>query len=858
MRLTLRLLLSLVVITLVGADSVAAQWSSLGAMPRPSADGQTLTWRNDQGIVSITPVTPEVIRIRFAPERTFGRDHSYAVLNRPLASPGSTFDVRSERSVIRTGALMVTVQHRPFRIAIADARGRDLDADDPEKGMAYSGRTLRVWKRLRDDEQVYGLGEKAGRLNKRGRQLGGYNLTMWNSDTYAYEMDTDPIYASVPFYLVLREGVAHGVFLDNTFRSNFDIGHQSQGLLSFGADGGELDYYFIYGPTPKQVIARYTDLTGRMPLPPLWSLGYHQCRYSYYPDRVVRFIAENFRVRHIPADTIWLDIHYQEGYAPFTWDRERFPDPAGLVKDLGADGFRVVTIVDPHIKKQQGVAPYDSGLAGGHFVTRPDGSVYEAPVWPARAEVNPADSVFPDFSRAGTREWWGGLFRDLVGLGIAGIWNDMNEPAVFDTPTGTMPLDVRHHNEGQATDHREIHNVYGQLMTRGTYEGLLRLRPDERPFVLTRATFAGGQRWAAVWPGDNVSDWTAMRAALPTLLGLGLSGFPFVGVDVGGFAESPSAELYTRWLQSAVLYPFLRTHTTLGTPSQEPWSYGPQWEALNRRAIELRYELLPTVYQVMRESSVTGLPAMRPLMLEFPEDPAVLGIDDQYMFGSSLLVAPVLREGATNRSVYLPKGGWYDFWTGERLEGGRSHDLAVTTASIPIFIREGGIVFRQPVVQHTGEIPGKRLVLEIYPADTSEAELVEDDGRTLAYQRGESVKRRIRQTRTPSTAPDSRRVPPQREYVGRVPPQADPPESGEVRIEVSAPEGPYRPAARPLVVAVLVGAEPAAVSVNDSSLARVDAKMFDDQQTGWTTDGRGFVLVKVPDRFEATIISVRH
>jgi alpha-glucosidase len=545
----------------------------------------------------------------------------------------------------------------------------------------------------------------------------------------------------------------------------------------------------------------------------------------------VRFIAENFRVRRIPADTIWLDIHYQEGYAPFTWDRERFPDPAGLVKDLAGDGFKVVTIVDPHIKKQAGTPPYDSGLAGGHFVKSPDGSVFEAPVWPARAEVNPGPSVFPDYSRPATREWWGGLFTDMVKVGVAGIWNDMNEPAVFDTPSGTMPLDVRHDHEGQPTDHREIHNVYGQLMTRGTYEGLLRLRPDDRPFVLTRATFAGGQRYAAVWPGDNVSDWTAMRAAIPTLLGLGLSGFPFVGVDVGGFAESPSAELYTRWLQSAVFYPFLRSHTTLGTPDQEPWSYGPQWEALNRRAIELRYELLPTVYNVMRESSSSGLPAMRPLMLEYPEDPNVHGTDDQYMFGSDVLVAPVLREGATERGVYLPKGTWFDFWTGRSYEGGRSHPLRVTMASIPLFIRAGAFLFRQPVVQHTGQMAGQPLTVEVYPADQSEAWLYEDDGKSLAYQREGFVRRRLLQTRAASAA-------------------------REVRVEIGAPEGAFRPAARALQVAIVSSGEPRRVTLNGAAIPRQPADGPGEPGTGWRMDERGFVVLQMPDRFEPVAIAL--
>ena len=255
--------------------------------------------------------------------------------------PGATFKIAGDRSTITTAALQMTIRHDPFRISMADAQGNSLDEDDPQNGIAFSGSTVRVWKRLRDDEQVYGLGSKTGDFNKRGRQLGGYNYTMWNSDTFAYDLSTDPIYVSVPFFLVLRGGRSHGIFFDNTFRSNFDIGHQSQGRLSFGADGGELNYYFINGPDPKSVINRYTALTGRMPLPPRWALGYHQCRYSYYPDSKVRFIAQNFRERRIPADVIWLDIHYLEGFNPFTWDPQRFPDPPGLIADLRRLGLRL-------------------------------------------------------------------------------------------------------------------------------------------------------------------------------------------------------------------------------------------------------------------------------------------------------------------------------------------------------------------------------------------------------------------------------------------------------------------------------------------------------------------------------------
>ena len=483
-----------------------------------------------------------------------------------------------------------------------------------------------------------------------------------------------------------------------------------------------------------------------------------------------------------------------------------------------------MTIVDPHIKKQPGTAPYDSGLAGGHFVKTPQGGVYEGPVWPARAEKNPAPSVFPDFSRAETRTWWGGLFEPLVKQGVAGIWNDMNEPAVFDNATGTMPLDVRHDNDGAPADHRAIHNVYGQLMTRATYDGLRRLRPGERPFVLTRATFAGGQRYAAQWPGDNVSDWTAMRGAIPTLLGMGLSGLPFVGVDVGGFAESPTAELYTRWLQSAVLYPFFRSHTTFGTPDQEPWTYGPQWESYNRRAIELRYELLPSIYSVMREVSQTGVPAMRPLLLEYPDDPNTYGMDDEYLFGHDLLLAPVLREAANTRDVYLPKGRWVDIWTGVTVEGGQGITVPVTPASIPLYVRAGAFVFRQPVVQHTGEMPGQPLIVEVYAAGNSEGRLYEDDGLSFEYERGAAMTRRFTQQR----------------------------DGGVIRVAAEAPDGTWRPKPRDLRFVVQVDRAPARVVVNGAELPRAP-----EGGAGWSLDKRGFVVVGLPDPFAPVSIEIR-
>lgn len=794
----------LLLTTLTLAPSAAA-WTRVGAMPAPERDGAALVFRSDQGAVSVTALAPDVVRVRFAPAPGFGRDHSYAVTSPGWEEPDVTVDAGDGRTVLKTAELVVTIRHDPFRIAFADAEGRSLDEDDELRGTAYVGEAVKVWKRLRDDEHVYGFGEKTGRLDKRGWKLGGISTTMWNSDTFAYDASTDPLYASVPFFLVLREGRAHGIFLDNTYRSHFDVGRETQGVLSFGASGGELNYYFFAGPTPKDVVSRYTELTGRAPLPPRWALGFHQCRYSYYPESRVRFIAENLRQRRIPADAIWLDIHYQDGYKPFTWDPERFPDPGRLIADLREQGLRTVVIVDPHPKAEKGYAPYDEGMAGGHFVTDPAGEVIEVPVWPSQAERDPGPSVFADFSRPATREWWGGLYTHFLDLGVAGIWNDMDEPAVFNT-TGTLPLDARHDNEGQPSDHREIHNVYGMLMTRATYEGLLRLRPEERPFVLTRATFAGGQRWAAAWPGDNRSYWEDLRGSIPQLLGMGISGLGFVGVDVGGFAGTPSAELFTRWLQAAIFYPFLRAHTAFGTADQEPWSYGTRHEEVNRQAIELRYRLLPEIYKVMREMETTGIPAMRPLFLEYPEDPQTWGLDNEFLFGTDLLIAPVLEEGATARGVYLPAGDWYEFATGEPHRGGDWIRKKVTLETIPVYVRGGAFLFQQGVVQHTGEMTGQPLLVDVYPAPRSETTFYEDEGQGFAYREGVYRERAFRQRR----------------------------EEGRITVEAGAVEGTYRPQPRDIVFRIRVGSEPRRVLV------------YGSESRDWNWDD-GVVTVRLED-----------
>jgi alpha-glucosidase len=817
--------------TLAQTNNMAGGWNTLGAMPAPAWDGKMLQWQSGQGWLTVTPLADDVVRVRFTRTPAFGRDPSYAVVNRDLGTPTVQAEVGASTTVLTTASLKITVQQSPLRIVFANRSGEVLDADDPARGLSFAGTEFRIAKQLRDDEHVYGFGEKCGRLDKRGQQLGGYHYVMWNSDTPAYDSATDPLYVAVPFFLATRQGRAHGIFLDNTWRSYFDVGREQAGLLTFGADGGNVDYYFINGPEPRKVIERYTALTGRMPLPPRWSLGFHQSRWSYYPDGRVRLLADTFRGKKVPADALWLDIHYMDGYKPFTWNPDRFPHPAKLIEDLRAQGFRLVTILDGHPPALKGYAPYDSGVAGGHFVTWPDGRVFEGPVWPSQAEKDPAPSVFPDFSRPATREWWGGLYQSLLDVGVAGIWNDMNEPSVFDAPYGTMPMDVVFDNEGEPATSRQIHNLYGQLMSRSTFEGLSRLRPNERAFVLTRSTFAGGQRFAAVWTGDAAADWSALRQSVSMLMGLGVSGFPFVGSDIGGFIRMPSAELCTRWLQVGVFSPFVRMHTELATPDKEPWSFGWRYEAVNRSAIELRYRLLPYIYNVMQQAATTGVPAMRPLFLDFPEDERTAKVDDEFLFGDDLLVAPVLWEEADGRDVYLPAGDWFDYWTGKKYTGNATIQEPVTLASIPLFVRGGGFLFRQPVVQHTGEMPGQPLQVLVAPAAASIGSLYEDDGQTMAYRQGAFMRRTFRQAFDEKTW----------------------------TVEVSAPAGTYRPAKRDLVLETWLEREPKAVVAAGAkpaeTLPRLSVAELAKAARGWSW-ADGMVVIKVHDRFEAVRFAV--
>lgn len=562
---------------------------------------------------------------------------------------------------------------------------------------------FRVAKTLFGDETIYGLGEKTGFLNKKG-----YDYMMWNSDNpdpHVENQTFKALYKSIPFFIVLRDECVYGIFLDNTHRVYLDMGFESEKYYSFGATGGELDYYFIAGDTISDIIERYTMLTGRAPLPQMWTLGYQQSRWSYTSADEVLELAHNFRKYHVPCDVIHLDIDYMDHFKVFTMDKERFPNMKKLSEELGKLGIKLVTIIDPGTKIEDGYDVYDEGIKEGYFAKDTDGNVYQNVVWPG-------DSVYPDFTSSKVREWWGALTKRLTLQGIRGIWNDMNEPASF---CGPLPDDVVFEGDGKERLHKEVHNVYGHLMAKATYEGLKEY-DGRRPFVITRACYSGTQKYSTAWTGDNQSLWSHLQMSIPQLLNLGMSGMPMVGTDIGGFGSNTTPELLSRWIEASCFAPLFRNHSAKYTKRQEPWQFGQETLDINRKYIELRYKFLPYLYDLCYEESKTGLPILRPLVMHDQKDKKARECNDEYMVGSKILVAPVVQQGARARMVYLPKGEWVDYWTGERIAG-ECYILKEAPLDIcPIYIKSGSIIPTYKDLQYIEPKEIKKLTLEFYPS----------------------------------------------------------------------------------------------------------------------------------------------
>ena len=755
--------LSLAATSQANTSLEAQQQSGFVRLDRVTASRATsngIEIRAGAAIIAITALRDDVLRVRVGAAGQLPEDASWAVLASSRTASVAVTPQSSSTSVgFRTATLKVTVRKDPLELSVTDLAGHVIAEDLPGRPIEYHGSSFRVYRKSPQDEHYFGLGDKPGPLDRRDE-----SFVDWNTDSFGWQESTDPIYKSIPFFITYRKGIAAATFVDNTWRASFEFNKQYRDGYSFGSEGGPLDYYILYGPEPKSVVMKWAWLVGTTPLPPMWAFGYQQSRYSYYPEAEVRRIAARLRSERIPADVIWLDIDYQLRNRPFTVDPDRFPTFDKMIQDLKAQHFHTVVITDLHIADQPniGYKPYDEGVAGDHFVKNPDGSTYVGIVWPGPA-------VFPDFTEKASRDWWGTLYKDFVSKGVAGFWNDMNEPAIFKVPSKTMPDDVQHRIEEpgfqtRTTSHLEVHNIFGMQNSRGTFEGLLKISPDTRPFVMTRASYAGGQRYAATWSGDNSSTWNHLRQTTPQLINLGLSGFAMSGADVGGFAGSPQPDLLTRWLEVAAFHPIDRDHTAIDTKPQEPWENGtPEDVDLRRHYIEERYHLLPYIYTTAEEMSRTGLPIMRPLFLEFPAPtadggPIDLANGNVFMLGPDLLIAQSpYPDEVDDYVVALPPVGWYDYWTGVLVEGAAGRRAIDNTRveqpevpihhsldTLPVFARAGSIVPEQPLVESTDEKPQGPLTVRVYPPSGPGKDcggsLYLDDGQSYAFRNGDFLR----------------------------------------------------------------------------------------------------------------------
>lgn len=695
----------------------------------------------DKSQIKLQALAPDLVRVRVAFQKSIPeRDHSWAIERTKWDRVTTQVSESKDSVILETSELKVVVERQPLRISFYDRKtGNLINRDgqsmkfDPKSGAVAAVKTLGF------EEHFYGLGEKAGHLDKRHDYV-----QMWSTDHYGYNWGSDPIYQSVPFYIGLLmddktdpsgwHGSAYGIFYDNSYRTHFDMSSSDPENVIFKADGGEMNYYFFYGPSMKKVVSRYTELTGRMPLPPKWALGNQQCRWSYANEQQIKDIVLRYEKEKIPLEAVQLDIHYMDGYRNFTWDRQRFPDPKKLTSWLGERGVKAVAIIDAGVKYEPGgkYDVYNEGVAKGFFLKKSNSQLYVGKVWPG-------ESVFVDYTMPEASKWWGDQHAKLLDDGIAGIWNDMNEPADFESRDGDKWKEVVNYDQGNYSKHDKMRNLFAMLECKATYEGLQRLRPKERPYVITRSGYAGIQRYATMWTGDSNSTWSSLALCLPMFANLGLSGESFVGADCGGFSGRADGELLTRWYQVAFLTPFLRNHHEANGYDQEPWRFGTKYEDIIRKYVQLRYQLMPYLYTVLSESHDTGIPWYRPLILENQNDYNVLNIEDEFLVGSSILCAPVVKEGVVARDVYLPDGEWYDFYSGEKFKGKQYISVKAPVNTVPLFIKAGSVLpIASVAVEHLSQLDKTPVNYLVYPDKDGRAagELYQDDGATPAYLQG--------------------------------------------------------------------------------------------------------------------------
>jgi alpha-glucosidase len=718
---------------LLGATASAARADNLGPVLSFEKTQHGIAGRTATARFSVDVYSPHIVRVRVTPH---GVDrHAGYALKTDEVPPFSQFSVSAADPLVtlKTSNITAEVELRPdLRFTFKDAAGTVINEDlsGKELGITTIGRKLTVYKRLQEDERFIGMGEALGNLDRRGSVI-----TLKNTDNYRYDDPKVPMYVSIPFFMGLHHQKVYGLFFNNSYRSVFNFGASNRRFASFSFDGGALDQFFILDASVRRILEHYTSLTGRMPLPPRWSLGYQQSRCSYYPASQVMFIADTFRAKRIPLDGIVLDADYLHEYQPFRINKARFPDMRGLADTLRGMDIELTASVNPGIAIDDGYPQYKSGLEEDVFLRHADGELWVA-------DIAPNTNHFVDFSDPRGRRWWIENMKLYQDLGIHGLWNDMNEPAIDGQ---AMPDNVLFDFEGQKTSALEAQNYYGMLMARAAYESAEQHGGNRRPFVLSRSGFAGIQRYAAVWSGDNQAKDEHILLGALLVNQMGLSGVPFTGPDLGGYIGDGDKDLFRRWIEVGVFAPYLRNHRGQYTAANEPWAYGEEVEAISKAYIGFRYELMPYLYSTFYEAAGTGMPVARSLGIDYSFDANVYNPDFQYefLFGPGLLVNPMTSKERA-KSTYLPAGEWYDLFTDERLDGGRVLSAEYAGHRIPIFAKASAIIPMQGNVQSTRDDPGPVLTVHVFNgAERSEFVYYDDDGETLNYRKGQFRRREI-------------------------------------------------------------------------------------------------------------------
>jgi len=816
-------------------DIFEAAPRSPGALLRIRAEAGAIEARYERARVRVEAVSGGIARVRLA-EAAFAPARTWDGVRSGLPPADAAVGETDGGAVLELDGMRVALEGDGAVLAVRGADGATwLASTEPARwGRARldrlriphrdgdalpagnDGVVLRQSFQLDPEDRLWGFGQRTGGLDRRGR-----SLTNWTSDTFgiAHHRGTDNLYQAQPLFLAAKPGRAFGAFLHVSHFSRFDAGAGHPDRLTIDALGAELDLFLFAGPTPAAVVEQLTRLTGRPLLPPVWALGFHQSRWGYASADEVVALVDTFRARELPLDAVHLDIDYMRGFRSFTWDPQRFPDPKAFAERVHERGARLVAIIDPGIKDEPG-AGYgvaDELLARGYALRNTDGSPLRGYVWPERA-------LFPDFARAEVRDWWGEQHRtSLVENGVDGVWNDMNEPTAFDRPFSTgeardrpFPLGMRHGGTDEAATHLEVRNLYAALEGRATFQGLARHAPGVRPWVLTRSAFPGSQTTCVTWMGDNNSWWEHLAMSVPQLLSMGLSGMPHAGVDIGGFFENARPELFARWMELGAFYPFMRDHSAMGTRDQEPWAFGEEVESVAREALRLRYRLLPYLVTLAHQAAASGAPLMRAMGYVFPDVEATFDVEDAFMLGRWLLVAPALEARCRWRTVVLPPGRWLDFWSGRPLadeDAGRSRPAVVEAVPgrPPLLLREGALLPLGDERSSTATPLSELRIVVSAPVDESAFEVVEDDGRSTAWETGEVARTALRSRRT----------------------------VGGLIVEIGAREGRYRPSPRTLVVELRLDTPPDRVELDGAAVeARWDAARR-SAEIAWQDDGSG-------------------